>query len=377
MVFDFTRLILQLLVAAAVTLMFGARPVEALTASANGSHVKVALVLSISAEGEPGKSARSIRQGFEMALAEWQEPAIELLVEDDGGNPDNAERAVRHVLDEGAKLIIGPQLPDAIRKAAEIADAAGVPVICFTNEPAIVAPGLFRLGVDPDHMMETIIDFSRSRGFSAFGAFLPDAEAGRMVEDSLRKAVTNRGGSLVIVEHYPAGGEPSQEVARKLAETSIDAVFLYDNLGNVARVARVVKSMGVDLEKIQTIGTGNWASYANLAEPALDGGWYASPDLSLLGNFSRRYKERFGDASAANSYLAYDAASLAVALYREHGAEGYNAKIVSQPSGFAGLMGLFRFRRDGSTERGLGVFRVNSAIGLQVLSPLPIKFDHE
>jgi ABC-type branched-subunit amino acid transport system substrate-binding protein len=377
MVLDFTRFILRLLVAAVVMLMFAGRPVEALTESTDGSHVKVALVLSISAAGELGKSARSIRQGFEMALAEWQEPAVELLVEDDGGIPDNAERAVRHVLDEGAKLIIGPQLPDAIRKAAEIAGAAGVPVICFTNEPVIVAPGLFRLGVDPDHMMETIIDFSRSRGLSAFGALLPDAEAGRMVENSLRKAVTNRGGSLAIVEHYPAGGEPSQEVARKLSDTSIDAIFLYDNLGNVGRVAQVVKSRGVDLEKVQTIGTANWVSYNNLAEPALDGGWYASPDLSHLGDFSRRYKERFGEAAATNSYLAYDAASLAVALYREDGAEGYNANIVSQPSGFAGLMGLFRFRRDGSTERGLGVFRVNSAIGLQVLSPLPIKFSHE
>jgi len=46
-------------------------------------------------------------------------------------------------------------------QAAEIAGAAGVPVICFANEPAIVAPGLFRLGVDPDHVMETIIEFSK------------------------------------------------------------------------------------------------------------------------------------------------------------------------------------------------------------------------
>ncbi|MGJ5207799.1 penicillin-binding protein activator [Bradyrhizobium sp. HKCCYLR20261] len=351
-------------------------PGAASAASAEGLQVKVALVLPISASGELGKSARAIRQGFEMAVAEWQELGIAVLVEDDGGDPDRSERALRRVLDLGARLIVGPQLPGAVGKVSETAVGAGVPVICLTAEPIVAAPNLFRLDVDRDHMADAMIAFSRSRGLESFGALLPDAKAGRRVEDALRKSVADRGSSL-IVERYPAGGEPPRDALRKLADASVGAVFLYDDLGNVGRIARMVKADGGDLAKAQFVGTVNWASYTNLSEPALDGGWFVSPELRGLGAFENRYTERFGEAPTAMSYLAYDAGSLAVALFREHGPRGIDVTTISQPSGFFGVMGLFRFRRDGSTERGFGVFRVDTAHGPQVLSPPPTKFESE
>ena len=59
--------------------------------------------------------------------------------------------------------------------------------------------------------------------------------------------------------------------------------------------------------------------------------------------------------------LAYDAVALVAALARTQGAQRFAPETLTNPSGFAGIDGLFRFRADGTNERGLAVMRV--AIG--------------
>jgi branched-chain amino acid transport system substrate-binding protein len=46
--------------------------------------------------------------------------------------------------------------------------------------------------------------------------------------------------------------------------------------------------------------------------------------------------------------------------------------VLTNPSGFTGVDGLFRFRGDGTNERGLAVLRVGPSA--QVISPPPRSF---
>ena len=64
--------------------------------------------------------------------------------------------------------------------------------------------------------------------------------------------------------------------------------------------------------------------------------------------------------------LAYDAVALVAALARTQGAQRFSPEVLTNPSGFAGIDGLFRFRADGSNERGLAVMRVASGGGQPV-----------
>ena len=56
--------------------------------------------------------------------------------------------------------------------------------------------------------------------------------------------------------------------------------------------------------------------------------------------------------------LAYDAVALVAALARTQGAQRFAPETLTNPSGFAGIDGLFRFRSDGTNERGLAVMKV-------------------
>jgi hypothetical protein len=47
--------------------------------------------------------------------------------------------------------------------------------------------------------------------------------------------------------------------------------------------------------------------------------------------------------------------------------------VLTNPSGFSGIDGLFRFRPDGTNERGLAVLRVEAS-GAQIISPSPRSF---
>ena len=64
--------------------------------------------------------------------------------------------------------------------------------------------------------------------------------------------------------------------------------------------------------------------------------------------------------------LAYDAVALVAALARTQGAQRFSPETLTNPSGFAGIDGLFRFRPDGTNERGLAVMKVTSGGGVAV-----------
>ena len=61
-----------------------AGPAQQPVAVGNGQ-VKVGLILPLSASGNAGVAAQSMKNAAEMALAEFQNPNVQLLVKDDGG----------------------------------------------------------------------------------------------------------------------------------------------------------------------------------------------------------------------------------------------------------------------------------------------------
>ncbi len=64
--------------------------------------------------------------------------------------------------------------------------------------------------------------------------------------------------------------------------------------------------------------------------------------------------------------LAYDAVALVAALARTQGGQRFSPEVLTNSSGFAGIDGLFRFKSDGSNERGLAVMRAASGGGQPV-----------
>ena len=327
--------------------------------------VKVGLILPLSASGNAGVAAQSMKNAAEMALAEFQNPNIQLLVKDDAGNPQGAQQGTQQALDEGAEIILGPLFASSVTATAQLARTRGVSVIAFSTDSSVAGRGVYLLSFLPESDVYRIVEYAAGTGKRSFAALLPDNAYGNVVEAAFKQAASRKGGRVVAFEKYGADrATAARTVAQSLGQA--DALFIADDGDSVVTVADALTAAGANLKNIQLLGTGLWDNPRVFASPALQGGLYAAPDPAGFRNFSGRYRAKFSAEPVRTATLAYDAVALVAALAKTQGGQRFSSDVLTNPSGFAGIDGLFRFRADGSNERGLAVMRVGSGGGQPV-----------
>ena len=336
----------------------GGPPQQSL-AVGNGQ-VKVALILPLSAGGNAGTAAQSMKNASEMALAEFLNPNLKLLIKDDAGSPQGAQQAAQQALDEGAEIILGPLFASSVPAVAQVARGRGVSVIAFSTDSSVATRGVYLLSFLPESDVNRIIEFVAATGKRSFAAMLPENAYGNVVETAFKQAVPRRGGRVVIFEKY---GADRAGVARTVVQSmqNADTLLLADDGEAVVQTADALVAAGANLANVQLIGTGLWDNPRVFANPKLQGGLYAAPDPAGFRSFSTRYRTKYGSDPVRTATLAYDAVALTAALSRTQGGKRFQSDVLLNTSGFAGIDGLFRFRADGTNERGLAVMRVTSA----------------
>ena len=165
--------------------------------------VKVGLILPLSAAGNAGVAAQSMKNAAEMALAEFQNPNIQLLIKDDGGSPQGAQQVTQQALGEGAEIILGPLFAASVPATAQLTRARGVSVIAFSTDSSVAGRGVYLLSFLPESDVNRIVDYSASIGKKSFAALLPDNAYGNVVEAAFKQAV-GRKGRVVAFEKYAA-----------------------------------------------------------------------------------------------------------------------------------------------------------------------------
>jgi|SRR5579862_951683 len=337
--------------------------------------VRVALILPLSAPGNAGIAAQSMKNAAEMALDEFKNPNIQLLVKDDAGAPQTAQAAAQQSVDEGAEMILGPLFAQSVSAVSQVARARGIPVIAFSTDASVASRGVYLLSFLPESDVRRIVEYSTSRGKRSFAALLPDNAYGAVVEAALQQDAPRHSGRIVALEKYPLDPNKMADPVRRVAQTAnrVDSIFIPDN-EDAPRIATMLASSGANLKRVQLLGTGLWGDDMRIAAATqLDGAWYAAPDPAGFRNFAARYRARYGAEPVRTAALAYDAVALVAALVKTQGQQRFSEGVLTNPSGFAGIDGVFRFRRDGTNERGLAVMRVTPTGG-QPISPAPKSF---
>jgi ABC-type branched-subunit amino acid transport system substrate-binding protein len=318
--------------------------------------VKVGLVLPLSGSGNAAVAAESMKKAAEMALTEFLNPNIQLLIKDDGGSAQGAQQSAQQAIDEGAEIILGPLFASSVPSTAQVARGRGISVIAFSTDSSVAGRGVYLLSFLPESDVNRIIEYATSIGKRSFAAMLPENAYGNVVEASFKQAAAKRGGRLVVLEKYGADrAAAAAKVTQALAQA--DALLLADDGDSVVAVADALTAAGANLHNVQLLGTGLWDNPRVSASAKLQGGLYAAPDPAGFRSFSSRYRAKYSTEPVRTATLAYDAVALAAALARTQGGQRFSSDVLLNPSGFAGIDGLFRFRADGTNERGLAVMR--------------------
>jgi branched-chain amino acid transport system substrate-binding protein len=340
-----------------------------------GGQVKVGLILPLTAAGNAAVAAQAMKNAAELAMAEFNNPNIQLLVKDDAGTAAGAQAAAQQAISEGAEIILGPLFAHSVGAAAQLTRQRGVPIVAFSTDTNVAASGVYLLSFLPESDVDRIVDYAMANGKHSFAALLPDNAYGNVVDGAFRQVVGRRGGRVVALEHYGSDKADLQDPAQRIAAAAheADAIFLPEGADTLPSVAQTLAANGVDPHRVQLLGTGVWDDARITSEAVLQGAWFAAPDSVGYRNFSARYRHRFGQDPVRTATLAYDAVSLVAALVKTQGGQRFSPEVLTNPSGFSGIDGIFRFRPDGTNQRGLAVLRVAPS-GPQVISPAPRAF---
>ncbi len=345
-------------------------------ATIGAGQVKVGLILPLSAPGNAGLAGMSMRNAAEMAIAEFNNPNIQLLVKDDGGTAQAAQLAAQQSLDDGAQIILGPLFSQSVGFVAQAARPRNVPVIAFSTDTNVASNGVYLLSFLPESDVDRIVQYASSVGKRSYAALIPDNPYGTVVEAAFKQAIARRTGSqIVALERYPHDKAAMAAPIRTMAQGSVRAecLFIPDSGDVVPDVVQGLVADAVNLKRLQLLGTGLWDDPRVFAAPALSGGWYAAPDGTGYRNFATRYRQHYNQDPVRTATLSYDAVALVAALVKTQGPQPFTPQVLTNPSGFSGIDGLFRFKPDGTNERGLAVLRVATS-GAQIISPSPRSF---
>ncbi|WP_239019730.1 penicillin-binding protein activator [Sphingomonas suaedae] len=292
----------------------------------------VALLLPLS--GPRAALGLSMRQAVLLA-----DSGPELTAYDTGGTPEGAVLAARNALKAKAAMILGPVTAEELTAvSAEV--ARRVPVIAFTNNAVVGAPGSFVFGITPAQVTSAILRYARSRGVRSIVVIDDTSPWSAAAALAAGKAQGEIGIDVRVLT--VTDGQPLPE-----AGDAPDAVLLPGSGAAVLAAARNLKATG-----IQLLGTVQALDHRPASLEALDGAWIASPDPAAFGRFAGEFRSRHGGTPGALSALAYDAGGI-VKILRAKGSLDETALLAE--TNYPCVTGNVRFRSDGSVARELSI----------------------
>lgn len=359
------------------------KPQAATAQSANLPPVKVGILLPLS--GQHAKLGEAMLNAAQIALFDIGHSTFELIIEDTKGTPAGAREAAQSIIRGGAQLVLGPVFSDSVRAAQPIINSARVNMIAFSTDWTLAGDNSFIMGFLPFDQVDRIVKFAAAKEVRTVGVLAPNNEYGRVVNSAYQNAASRYGIQTVksqvfqpqnlnlspVVKQF---AQYDQRTAQRAAAQNTPGVQITSNaqgrapfdavlipVGGQAAVSisNLLNRYDLPARTVKRLGTGLLDDPALLNEPGLNGTWFAAPSPNLRRRFEQTYQTTYNERAPRLASLAYDATALAAVLaqrgLKTQGKPAFDRTSISNPNGFAGIDGIFRFRPNGTAERGLAV----------------------
>jgi ABC-type branched-subunit amino acid transport system substrate-binding protein len=381
--------------------------------------VKVGLLAPMS--GPHRAVGIALLQAAQLALFDLSDDRFVLLIGDTGGTPQGARVAARDLMDQGARLLLGPLFAESVRQVGEDTRFRDVTVIGFSNDMSVAAPRRYVMGLAPEAQVERIAGYASRNELLRIATLVPDNDFGRRVVSALQEARLTHAIEIAAVGFYDPdaedltpqvkrvadydrrhqellkererleveGGQGAEAMLKRLEKLDTlnppeyDALLLPTGGRPLQTLASLFAFYDVDPVDVRYLGTAQWDDNSLIGEPTLRGGWFPAPPPQLWNTFRERYRNAYGSNPPRIASLGYDATALASVLAQqdERDALGGNEfggpfgeDQFTNPSGFAGIDGIFRFRPDGRVERVFSILEIG-ADGFSETDPAPRAFE--
>ena len=344
-----------ILLAACSTVPRSKAPPTVVAEPSDGMH-RVALLLPVT--GPDADVGQSIANAAALALADTKVTNIRMVTYDTGlGVAAATQRAIA----DGNKVILGPLRGDNVVEVAEIARPSGVPIISFSNDVGVAGQNVFLLGHLPNQSIERVVLYAKSQGMNRFAAVVSSNVYGQRAQSNITTAVRAAGGILLGIQESNGTAASADAAARRLAQMgAIDAILVADSGRAAITTVPALRRSGLRTAKI--LGTDLWNIDGTLAGSSpMYGAWFASVSDTLYTQYATKYRARFGKAPLRLSSLGYDSVLLVARVARDwRPGTRFPVGQLTDPQGFIGVDGAFRFNPNGMTDRMLEVQEIQA-----------------
>lgn len=317
---------------------------------------RVALLLPVT--GPDADVGQSIANATALAIADTKVTNIRMITYDTASGVD---AAARRAIADGNKLFLGPLRGDNVLAAAAVARPAGVPIISFSNDVGVAGQNVYLLGHLPNQSIDRVVRYAKAQGINRFGGIVSKNVYGQRASSSFANSVRAAGGVLVGVQEADGSASSIDAAVRRLAASGqIDAVLVADS-GRVA-VMTVPMLRKHGLRGARVLGTDLWNIDGSLANSSpMYGAWFASVSDTLYNQYATKYRARYGRTPLRLSSLGYDSVLLVARVARDwRPGSRFPISQLTDPQGFIGVDGSFRFMANGLTERTLEVQEIQA-----------------
>ena len=340
--------------------------------------VPVALLVPQSSEGT-AQIAADLENAARLAAAQLDNLEIDLRVYDTAGDAEIAASVAQQAVDEGAKIIIGPLYAEAANAAGTAVADKGINVLSFSNNTTIAGVNVFVLGKTFENTARRIVSFAAKQGKKRALVIHSDRIDGQMGLNAFQDAASGSNLRIVSAQSFELTQESvvnTVPLIRASAEIEdVDTLLLTSSsAGALPLLAQLLPEAGLDPANVQYAGLTRWDIPPQTLElSGLEGGWYAVPDLTRTENFATQFQEQYGNRPHQLASLAFDGIAAIGALAQAGFDNILTREVLTQPSGFQGVDGIFRLKDDGTNERGLAIATVQDKQVL-IIDPAPRSF---
>jgi len=278
---------------------------------------------------------------------------IDIVIEDDKGNPEEAARLTAKLID-GDKVvaIIAGGTSGNSRAAAPKAQASRIPLISpSSTDPAVTQTGnyIFRACFVDTFQGEVMASFAFNTLKAKKAAILTDFNStySKGLTDYFKLSFGRLGGTIVSEQTYTQRDADFKGQLSTIRSAEPDVIYIPGYYGEVALIVKQARMIGLTQP---LLGGDGWDAPElwQLGGDALNGAYISthysadnpSPEIQ---QFVQRYKQRYGNLLPdAHAALGYDAARiLFAAIARAASTEGDKIReALAQTKDFNGVTGV-------------------------------------
>ncbi len=287
---------------------------------------------------------------------------IELLVEDDQQDAEQAKAAMRRLIDQKVEAIVGPMTSMVVMSVVPLVNHASIVMMSptvATQDLSHIDDYFFRVISSTAEYAHKSADYqAMHHGIRRVAAAydLRNASYSESWLKEYRKALAAHGGEVILSEPYFSGDEINfATLAEKLLNVNPDAVLVIANSLDAAMLAQQVRKR----DPYVHIATSEWAATERLSElggNAVEGVMIAqfmdrdSNNPSFLA-FRQAYIDRFSMEPGFGGVTAFDATNVVLtALAAKEKSQTLKQAILSQGL-FIGVQSEIRFDKMGDAKR--------------------------